>query len=61
MEINKGPNWRSSQWLAAAMGFLVSAATAYVLVAQYGVDRRWAVVLVAIGLCVPPFVVGRSR
>jgi hypothetical protein len=61
MEINKGPDWRSAQWVAAAAGFVVSAAISYVLVSHYGVDRRWAVVVIAAGLCVPPFVVGKKR
>jgi hypothetical protein len=59
MQVNKGPDWRSSQWLAAAIGFFVSLGIAFVLVSQGTIERHWAVMLVALGLCLPPFIVGR--
>jgi|GEM_PF-4148852 len=59
MQINKGPDWSATQWLAAAIGFFVSSAVAYVLVWHYGVDRHWAVILVVIGLGGPPFLISR--
>jgi hypothetical protein len=57
-EINKGPDWTPSQQTAGAIGFLASAAVAYLLVSQGYTTRNWAVVLVGVGLCVPPAIVG---
>jgi len=58
MQINKGPDWTAAQWTAAATGFFASASVGHVLVAQGYATRNWAVILVAIGLCVPPAIVG---
>jgi UDP-N-acetylmuramyl pentapeptide phosphotransferase/UDP-N-acetylglucosamine-1-phosphate transferase len=57
MEINKGPDWTATQFTAGAIGFFASAAVAHVLVAQGYAARNWAVILIAIGLCVPPAIV----
>ena len=56
--INKGPDWTAAQSTAGAIGFFASAGVAYLLVSQGYVTRNWAVILVAIGLCVPPAIVG---
>ena len=58
MEINKGPDWNATQWLAGVIGFFASAAVAQVLVSQGYATRNWAVIMVVTGLCVPPAVVG---
>jgi hypothetical protein len=57
MQINKGPDWTAAQFTAAAIGFFASAGVGHVLVAQGYATRNWAVILVAIGLCVPPAIV----
>ena len=58
METNKGPDWTAAQLTAGAIGFFASAAVGRVLVSQGYATRNWAVILVAIGLCVPPAIVG---
>jgi uncharacterized membrane protein len=57
MEINKGPDWTAAQFTAGAIGFVASAAVAHLLVSQGYATRNWAVILIAIGLCVPPTIV----
>jgi hypothetical protein len=57
MEINKGPDWTAAQLTAGAIGFFASGAVAHLLVSQGYVTRNWAVILIAIGLCVPPAIV----
>jgi hypothetical protein len=58
LEINKGPDWNPTQWVAGATGFFVSAAVAHLLVAQGYATKNWATILIGIGLCVPPAIVG---
>jgi hypothetical protein len=55
--INKGPDWTAAQGTAAAIGFFAAAGIGRVLVAQGYTTRNWAVILMAIGLCVPPAIV----
>ena len=56
--LNKGPDWTANQSVAGALGFFVSAAVAHLLVSQGYATRNWAVILVAVGVCLPPAVVG---
>jgi hypothetical protein len=58
MQINKGPDWTAAQMTAGAIGFFASAGVGHLLVSQGYATRHWAVILVAIGLCVPPAIVG---
>jgi hypothetical protein len=58
MEINKGPDWTAAQSIAAAIGFFASAAVAHLLNSQGYATGKWPVILIAIGLCVPPAIVG---
>jgi hypothetical protein len=57
MQINKGPDWTAAQFTAGAIGFFGSAAVAHLLVSQGYATRNWAVILVGVGLCVPPAIV----
>jgi hypothetical protein len=57
LPINKGPDFTPSQWIAAAVGFFVSAGTADTLAAQGYLTRNWAVALTVAGFCLPPAIV----
>ena len=58
MDMNKGPDWTANQWVASAVGFFGSAAVARLLGSQGYVTKNWGTILIAVGLCVPPAVVG---
>jgi hypothetical protein len=58
LPINKGPDWNASQYTAAAVGFFGSAAVSQVLVYYHLIPRNIAVVVIAAGLVIPPFIVG---
>jgi CDP-diglyceride synthetase len=58
MDMNKGPDWSPNQWVAGAVGFFVSAAVGHLLFVHGYVTKNWGTILIAIGLCVPPAVIG---
>ena len=58
MDMNKGPDWTPNQWVAGAVGFFVSAAVGHLLFIQGYVTKNWGTILIAVGLCVPPAIIG---
>jgi hypothetical protein len=58
MNMNKGPDWTPNQWVAGAVGFFVSAAVVHLPFVQGYVAKNWGTILIAVGLCVPPAVIG---
>ena len=58
MDMNKGPDWTPNQWVAGAVGFFVSAAVVHLPLVQGYVAKSWGTILIAVGLCVPPAVIG---
>ena len=54
LPINKGPDFTPSQWMAAAIGAFALAGISHVL----SLSRSWSVVLIAVGFCLPPAIIG---
>lgn len=52
LPINRGPDFSPPQWLAAAMGLLMSAGAAHI----FALTQTWSVALMIVGFCLPPAV-----
>ncbi len=57
LPINKGPDWNSSQYTAAAVGSFAGCVATQVLLYYHLIPRNLAVVLVAAAMSVPPAIV----